>query len=74
MSPAQTVFARATVKLRQQVRRDGQSVVAVGGRSAKTPLATRPDAVLPHGDLYPALAHTHAAGGLFAVRELGLTP
>src|SRR5271170_9067 len=46
---------------REQVGGDRQSMVAVGGAYAKTPLAARPDAVLPHRPLDPALAHANPA-------------
>ena len=45
---------------RQQVGRDRQRMVAVGGDDAKTALATRSQTVLPHRTLHPQLAHANA--------------
>src|SRR5271163_2295493 len=46
---------------REQVGGDRQSMVAVGGAYAKTPLAAAPETVLPHRPLDPALAHANPA-------------
>ena len=47
---------------REQIWRDGQRMVAVGGGYAKTSFAPALQAVLPHRPLDAALAHAHSAG------------
>src|SRR5450759_4322149 len=44
----------------QQVRRDRQVMLAVGGCNSKLPLAASMNAMLPHQPLHPLLAHANA--------------